>query len=253
MINYKCAQGTPEWHAARAGVITASNFAMIRAKVGGLTDQQQVYLDAIRNGEGEAAALAAAGYKKAPTSTTLQRALAGETVGEFSEAAKNYAFRLAVERISGVALDEGGFESYAMRRGRELEPEARDAHSFQTGQVIEEAGFITTDDGLLGASADGLIGDNGGAEYKCFIDPEKLRDIILTRDISSCADQVQGGMMISGRLWWDFCLYCPALAKAGKELTIFRVARDEAYIAELRKDLLEFNELVDEYVEKIRS
>ncbi|AOE60405.1 hypothetical protein QZH45_14320 [Pseudomonas corrugata] len=35
-----------------------------------------------------------------------------------------YAFELAVERIGGAPLD-GGFETWQMRRGHELEPEAR--------------------------------------------------------------------------------------------------------------------------------
>src|SRR5690606_23994368 len=110
-----CEQGSAEWHLARAGCITASMFHIARSRVGGLTEQQKTYVDAILAGKSEVSAMALAGYKAPPKSETVARALAGEKVGEFSEAAKNYAFRLAIERISGEPLDEG-FETWAMRR-----------------------------------------------------------------------------------------------------------------------------------------
>ena len=45
MIIVKAPQGTPEWHQARAGVITASMFSTAREWVDGLTDQQRIYVD----------------------------------------------------------------------------------------------------------------------------------------------------------------------------------------------------------------
>ena len=119
MILHTAPQGSPEWHAARAGVITASMFATCRQKL-----------------------------------------KSGPSKGEFAAAAGDYAFRLAVERISGQPLDEG-FETWAMRRGHELEPAARLEHELAIGVVVQPAGFVTTDDNLFGASADGLIGEDG--------------------------------------------------------------------------------------------
>ena len=55
------------------------------------------------------------------------RLKSGKNQGQFTEAAKDYAFRLAIERISGKPLDEG-FETWQMKRGHELEPAARLAH-----------------------------------------------------------------------------------------------------------------------------
>ncbi len=49
----ECAQGSPEWHRARAGVITASMFGIARKKVGGLTEQQEKYVAAIKSGATE--------------------------------------------------------------------------------------------------------------------------------------------------------------------------------------------------------
>lgn len=202
MLIHRTPQGSPEWHAARAGVITASMFKTAREKL-----------------------------------------KTGANKGQPSSAARDYAFKLAVERISGKPLDEG-FETWQMRRGHELEPEARRAHELHASVEVEQIGFITTDDRLFGASADGLIGSDGGAEYKCLVSPERLRDTILLNDISDFTDQVQGGMWITGREWWDFCVFCPALAPIGRELCRWRVYRDDDYIDAMVDDLIAFERLV---------
>ena len=253
MIVVNCEQGSPEWFAARAGVITASMFSEVRKRVGGLNEQQQAYVDAIIAWKSEAEAKDVAGYKAAPKSDTIRRALAGEKVGDYTDAAKNYAFRLAIERITRTPLAEEQFETFAIRRGRELEPEAREAHAFAHDLLIERAGIVLTDDYKFGASADGLIAPDGGAEYKCLIAPDRIREIVLTRNIDEFLDQVQGCMWLTGRDWWHFCLYCPALASVGKALTVFPVQRDDTYIDAMTADLLAFDGLVTKYETELRK
>lgn len=206
-----CDQGSPEWHRARAGCITASMF-------------------------GEARARLKSGPKK----------------GEPTAAALDYAFRLAVERIAGEPLD-GGFETWQMRRGHELEPQARMEHELQTGLMVQRAGFVTTDDDCFGASADGLIDDDGVSEYKCFLAPEKLRSFHIDNDASGIFDQVQGVLWITGRKWAHIGMYCPALEPAGKQLWWREFKRDEAFIEELEEDLLRFKLLVDQFEAKLRE
>lgn len=173
--------------------------------------------------------------------------------GSYSAKAKQYAFKLAVERISGSLLEEDKFETWEMRRGRELEPEARYAHELKIGEMVEQTGIAKTDDNLFGASVDGFIGEDGCAEYKCFVSPTSLMPILLDGDISDCQYQIQGQLWITGRKWCDFCLYCPALKPIGKHLTVFRVARDEEFIAKMEISLLRFNDLVNEYEQKLRK
>lgn len=184
--------------------------------------------------------------------TARERLKSGPNKGQPSSAAKDYAFRLAIERISGAPLDEG-FETWAMRRGHELEPMARAAHELHADLVVNECGFVTTPDGRFGASADGLIDDTGGAEYKCLVSPERLRETLVGNDISDFMDQVQGGMWITGRTWWDFCIYCPALEPIGRELSRWRVPRDDDYINQMETDLLAFAALVTEYETQLRN
>lgn len=170
--------------------------------------------------------------------------------GKPTEAALNYAFRVAVESISGYPLDEG-FETWAMRRGHEMEPEARAYYENITGNQVQECSFIATDCGFYGASADGLIGSTKGLEIKCLVSPEKIRDAILNYDISPWIDQVQGGMWITEREEWAFVIYCPALAGVNRELTVWNVQRDDAYIKSLVSDLDVFSDLVSEFREKL--
>lgn len=245
-------QGSEDWHRVRAGKITASMFGDICAKVNGLNEQQQTYVDAILAGHSEISARALAGYKTEPRADPIKRAIKGEPVGEFSKTVLDYGFRLAVERISGEPLDEG-FQTWAMKRGHELEPEARMAHEIASGVIVEPCGFVSSPDEVFGASADGLIGQDEGAEYKCFIDPAKLREFWFDDDASSIIHQVQGGMWITGRKRWHIGMYCPALDGVGKGLWWKVVERDDDFIAKMESVLLEFKGVVDAFEKKLRG
>ena len=166
--------------------------------------------------------------------------------GDMSAEADNYAFRLAVERISGEPLDEG-YVSWQMERGRELETVARALHSKTINKPVEQVGFITNDDGWLGASPDGLIGEDTGCEYKCPVSPEKLKGLYLYGDTTPYLDQVMGGMLLTDRKFWVLGIYCPALRPVGKELWLLKFSRDENYIAEMKEKLTDFNAKVNEY------
>lgn len=179
----------------------------------------------------------------------MTRLKSGPNKGDFSSAAKKYAFKLAIERISGELLQEDKLETFEMRRGRELEPDARLLHEERKEILVQQAGFIKADCGRYGASVDGLINDDGVSEYKCFISPDSLMPIILENDMSACTAQVQGGLWITGRKWAHFVLYCPALASIGKELKIIEVERDEAYIEKMKESLGQFDCLVEKYKE----
>lgn len=207
MIIHNSAQGSPEWHKDRCGVVSASMFKAARTK--------------LKN-------------------------------GDWSAVARDYAVKTAVERISGYPMDEG-FETFAMRRGRELEPEARDHLALHIGKEISECGFVTTDCRRFGASADGLIADDEGVEIKCVMSPERIRSTLLDHDVSAYMDQIQGGMWITGRNIWHLGIYTPILEGVNKAITVWTVERDEDYIARLVHDLLRFDDLVSEYQFKLEK
>lgn len=176
--------------------------------------------------------------------TIMDKYKTGKQKGQFKAAALDYAFRLAIERNSGRALQDENFQTYAMWRGHQLESVARRAHEIQCFIDVEPCGFIKTDDGKFGVSADGLIGQDGGSEYKCFVDPAKLRAILIDKDIGDVIWQVQGGMWLTGRKWWHFGLYCPDIDPS---LELVPFERDEVIIEELEQELVAFDRLVEDY------
>lgn len=209
-------QGSDAWLAARAGIITASRFSDAR--------------------------------------TRLARAGKNGKAGDPAAKAVEYAWQVAMERIAGEPVSPT-FETWQMRRGTALEPEARMAYELHAGLLASEEGLIMTDDGAFGYSADGLVGDDGLIEIKCPANCQKVGDIWSNPAgaTDEYIDQIQGGMWIAGRKWCDFIMYCPWLEPVGKELFVQRIERDDGYIAKLEGDLLAFKRLVDEYEAILRQ
>lgn len=198
MIFIQAAQGTEEWHAARAGVITASKFR-----------------DAVT--------------LTAKSLSTAKREL--------------YAAQVAIERISKEPCGEV-FNSWQMKRGQEIEPDARFSYEVETGNVATESGVVLTDDRLFGYSTDGFVGDDGMIEIKSLVGAEIVIEMWANEDMSEYMHQMQGGMWITGRRWCDFVMFCPQLASVGKSLFCRRVMRDDAFIDAMVESLALFEKAV---------
>lgn len=194
-----CDQGTPEWFAARAGLVTASEF-------------QTLLMFGRGGGESK-------------TRLTYMRKLAGEIItGEPAES----------------------FTNVHMERGKAMEDEARDLYAFMTDCDPARVGFIVN--GRCGASPDSLIGDAGGLEIKTKL-PHLQIELLEKGEVpNEHIAQVQGGMWVAEREWWDFVAYWPKLP-----LFVKRVYRDEAYIKKLSVAVDQFNDELDALVSRIRS
>ena len=176
----------------------------------------------------------------------------GANKGEYLKSARDYAFKLAYERLSDELLEDPQFNPWQAKRGQMLEPEARLHYEARRGVLVEQAGLALTEDRLFGASVDGLVDADGSIEIKCYLSPSKLSEILLEGKLNEeVVAQIQGGLWITGRKWCDFVLYCPALKKIGRDLTIMRVERDDEFIAVLEAELLEFNALVEDYMGRL--
>lgn len=191
---------------------------------------------------------ARAGVITASMARVIRKTLAS---GDYNSAAKKYAFRLAMERITGFPLDDTYKTSY-MRRGNDQEPFARRLHSDKIDLFIIPVGFIVTMCGSFGASSDGFIDDDGCAEYKCYTAADSLIPIIIEDDLTEVMDQIQMNLWLNGRDWCDFCVYLPQAAGTELVFTMIKVPRDEAYIAAMVRDLYAFDALVEEYKEVIK-
>lgn len=240
----ECAQGTPEWHAARAGLCTASRFSDAVSTVGGLNDQQKLFVDLVRGaGLPQKDAAERAGYKAVPRSDIITRALAGEDTVQPSDTAIRYAADLSIERASGKPFGIPA-RTALLERGHELERLARMAYEDSNAALVTEAGICVTGDDLFGYSTDGLVNKDGLIEIKCPIDGAKILTMWQTGDVSEYIHQMQGGMWITGRKYCDFIMYVPDLAPVGKDLFVKRVHRDDAFIDEMVKGLARFDGMV---------
>lgn len=155
-----------------------------------------------------------------------------------------YMRQLAGERITGEPMPH--FETWAMRRGKEVEPQAARYYAITFDVELHRVGFVKN--GNCGGSPDYLVGKDGGLEIKS-ADPHVQIERLETREIpSKHLWQCIGLLMVTGRRWWDYMSYSRGLPPL-----VLRIERDEATIASLRVDVDDFNRELDELVERIRS
>jgi len=164
--------------------------------------------------------------------------------GKLSAKGQLYAMDTARERAGGRVLMQT-WANAAMRFGTEQEPIARDAYEIETGEMVELAGFITTDDGRFGISVDGLIGSVGMWECKTMVSSDTLFTAVVRRDISAYIDQINMSLWLLHREWCDLTLWAPDLAPLGREMTVIRIERDDNEIERLESDLIDG--LVEQY------
>ncbi len=248
----ECQQGTEQWLQARAGLCTASEFALACETVGGLNAQQKKYVDLVLSGLSEKESATSAGYKSKPTSSAIDAALIGALKIVPSEGAQRYAAKIAIEIISGIPYGEP-LRAWAIERGHIMEEEARRHYQAETGEFVTEAGICVSEDGFYGYSTDGLVGDDGLIEIKAPVDPLKIFALLRTHDLSEYMHQMQGGMWITDRQWCDFIMYVPDLAACGKSLFIKRVERDDVFIEKMSKELARFLDMVNINVAALKA
>jgi putative phage-type endonuclease len=152
--------------------------------------------------------------------------------------------RLALERLTGATVDT--FQNEAMRRGIELEPEARAAYEAHTGELVEQADFIDHRElPFVGVSPDGLIAKPGMAEFKCpFSQAKHLAALLTGEHATEYRWQLQGQLWVAEREWVDAVSYDPRFPEHLR-LAITRVHRDEKAIAQLAAECAKANDEIE--------
>lgn len=153
--------------------------------------------------------------------------------GKLSTQADKYMMELLAEWLSGGPNPQ--FETEWMRRGTELEPEARKYYAFATDAEIVQVGFITRDDGMVGASPDALVNSDGLSEIKCPAPHTHVGYLLGAKLATQYIPQVQGQLWIAEREWCDWISYHPTMPPC-----IVRVNRDDGYIKALASAVDEF-------------
>jgi predicted phage-related endonuclease len=140
-------------------------------------------------------------------------------------------WQVVVERMTGIPVE--GPAGYALQWGSDVEGFAREAYELETGDVVQQVGFITHPEfPTVGASPDGLIGQDGGLELKCPRSSAIHLERFLYGVPAEYIPQIQGGMWVTGRSWWRFCSYDPRMPASHQLLQIL-VPRDDLIIAQI--------------------
>jgi hypothetical protein len=235
IIHRNIEQNTEAWHELRHGKLTASDFKSL------ITEKTQ----------------------KIASSTKI----------------KDLAYKKAVETIFNYkeweeANEEVIFNSFDIERGHRLEPVARQEYEARTLTPVEEIGFIESDDGLLGYSPDGLVGEDGLIEIKSPRKSKHLETVFKNEVPLEHIAQIQGGLYLSGRKWLDFISYnenCNSLKiSIGlidntndynhlkdkikiDNICIIRIKRDEEYIAKLQEAIIKYTKYFNEQLKNIKN
>lgn len=176
-----------------------------------------------------------------PTATGFENIVTA--TGKKSASYIKYMAELIEESILG-----GGdtFKSDFMERGNKLEPQARAAYEFLTGNdVIQVGGVYLNEDREVMVSPDGLIPNlKKGLEIKCPKMSTHIRYLLEGGVPAEYVIQVQANLWVTGYETWDFVSYCPEYQK--QTLYLFTAARDE-------KLMKAFDEHIQQFVKTLKA
>lgn len=158
-----------------------------------------------------------------------------------------------------VRIMRGVWQTPAMKRGIDLEPEVLHQYSDLCNVNVLPSGFIVHPDAsYLGASPDARVYDPtatppfGLAEVKC-PNVESITEVKHVKFVNGKAKlkkkhkyycQVQGQLAITGLLWCDF------ITSTNRDLTVERIWYDESLITAMKDtlDLFYFTTYMDKYL-----
>ena len=176
-----------------------------------------------------------------PTATGFENIVTA--TGKKSASYIKYMAELIEESILG-----GGdtFKSGFMERGNQLEPQARAAYEFLTGNdVIQVGGVYLNEDHDVMVSPDGLIPSlKKGLEIKCPKMSTHIRYLLEGGVPAEYAIQVQANLWVTGYETWDFVSYCPEYQK--QTLYLFTTERNE-------KLMKAFDEHIPQFVKTLKA
>ena len=155
-----------------------------------------------------------------------------------SASRQNYLIELALQRTTGIIQES--YSNAAMEWGTQTEPQARVAYEVNTNNFVDQVAFIDHPSiEWFGCSPDGLVSDRGLVEIKCPNSTTHWEYFKFNRPPQKYVIQMQAQMAVTGRDWCDFISFDPRMPERS-QLLIVRVDRDEAFIAEMEKQIKQF-------------
>ena len=256
-IHKEIEQGTDEWLELRRGRITASEvgaFAIAEKSLSLTIPEIKEQLDVL-----------GIEFKKSAKKPDLEALLPNKerymchTKSTIDARSTLYAKKIA-ERSGADMLEQ--YATKAMQRGNELEPEARNVYEFISGFEVEQVAFVEHDNGLCGASPDGIIGlsldeeENkhitAGLEIKCHL-PEKHALFLLNPDSfeDEHKHQLHWQMAVMGVTWIDLFGYCPKMPYIKRR--VYRSEYTERFVKAIDELSEEYKAAIAQYNEIFRT
>jgi hypothetical protein len=181
-----------------------------------------------------------------PTASEFHRIVTPKT-RRLSSQCEPYMHRLIAEQIYGAPVTDDISNLPWVGYGKSLELEAVRSYEFEREVETQQVGFITTDDRLIGASPDRLVGDEGLLETKCPSPPVHV-GYMLTQAVSDdYLTQLHGQLWVCERQWVDIQSYCPRFPSV-----IIRVNRSEI-TEEIGKAVQSFVEVMQRAMELLEK
>lgn len=135
---------------------------------------------------------------------------------------------------------------FDMDNGKLLEEEARPFYTVVTGEEVSKVGFITSDNGKIGCSPDGLIGEDSGIEIKCPKMETHIRYLLDGEVPKQYLAQVHFSMLVTGRKSWRFMSY-----RRNFPPLILTIERDEEIMTKMEEALSQFFVDFDDAMDKL--
>lgn len=168
--------------------------------------------------------------------------------GEASERRK-YRIQVVTERLTGVPVQ--GFVNASMQWGIDTEDPAKAAYEEETGDLIQSVGFLKHPTiAWVGASPDGLLGNDGLIEVKCPDSTTHLEWMAGEKVPPRHVAQIQFQLWVTGRQWCNFTSYDPRFPENLRLFTV-RAERDNDYIKNLEAEVRAFLEEADALHKKL--
>lgn len=172
-------------------------------------------------------------------------------------ARRDLRLQLAVERITGRAMESDGFVSKDMQRGIDCEPLALAMYEADTGLIARRTGFVAHTGLMVGCSLDGDVdGMKGLVELKC---PKSATHISYLREGRLPKDyvaQVTHNAWVTGAEFVDFCSFDDRLpeplqwfrvrvTRAELQIPLYEAAAMK-FLAEVKVEVDSLNELMQQ-------
>jgi len=168
----------------------------------------------------------------------------GQAIAANGAGLQTLIYKKVAEILSGTREDS--YTNPDMERGNEQEELAVASYELQTGSTVQKVGFCELSD-YVGASPDGLVGDDGLVEIKCPRNSNYVK-LLYTKKIDTKYEwQMQAQMYVTDRKWVDFVVFNENF----DDLIIIRVERDEKKIEKIRIGLESGVKQIKEIVEKV--